>query len=140
MKKLSESKELEQLKNRKAELEEESRLLDEKEKTLDERVKILEEKLAIQELEEHNRTMLNAIEGLESKISDLEKRLRETPMEPEIPTPKEEPPFEAGETVQEEPVETEGEVEVTAIEEPTMTPQFEEDQKKQHEKKKRRLF
>lgn len=135
---MSQSKELEELKNKRADLEEESRSLDEKEKTLEERVKILDERIAIQELEAHNQTMLNAVKGLESKIDELEKRLRKPPKEQETFTPIEEPKPEVTEAVQEEPLE--GDVTVTAIEEPIIGQEVEEDQRKQHEKKKRRLF
>lgn len=154
VKRMTPSEELTKLQNKKAELEEEARSLEEKEKTLDERVKILEERLAIQELESRNERALNAVKELEAKIGEMEKRLRKGPEEPEVftppveePTPKaeepmpevEEPASEAIETVQEEePIEEE--VTVTAIEEPEAIEQPVEDQRRQHEKKKRKFF
>lgn len=135
------SEELAKLQNKRAGLEEESRLLEEKEKTLEERVKIVEESLAIQELEDRNQMKLNAVKELESKISELEKRLKKTPEEPETFTPTVEPPEQVTEIAQEEPIE--GEVVVTEFQEPEMSQQLEqpfEDLKKQHEKKKRKLF
>jgi hypothetical protein len=73
--------------------------------------------------------------------------MKKPPEEPEAftpkeqPAPEEEPTAEVTETAQEETVE--GGVEVTAIEEPAMSPQaeqFEEDQRRQHDKKKRKFF
>jgi hypothetical protein len=148
--KLSASKELEELQNKRTNLEEQSRSLEEKEKALEERVKIVEEKLAIQELEDHNQTKLDAVKNLEAKISELEKRLKKPFKEPQPESfkPPEEPTPtpEIAETVKEEPTEeetTEGYVEVTAIDDSTVNQQIEqidEDTKKQHEKKKRRIF
>jgi hypothetical protein len=153
---LTPSKEIEELQSRRANLEEESRQLDDKERELDERVKILEEKLAIQALEEHNRTKLDAIKNLEAKMCELEQKVKTPkPKEPEAEpeaemetaTPPEKPVEEAMEpaeeiaTEEEEPKEEY--VDVTPIEDVTVTPQaeeIEEESRKQHDKKKRKFF
>jgi hypothetical protein len=142
---LNESKELEGLKNKRTQLEEESRSLEEQQKILEERLTIAEEKLAIQELEDNNRTRLEAVKNLESKIGELEKRLKKALKEPEAfvskEEPKEQPTPEVTEAAPEEIVE--GGVEVTAIEEPAVSPQaeqLEEDQRRQRERRKRKFF
>lgn len=135
------SKELEELQNKKTGLEEESRNLEEQQKNLTERVKALEEKVTIQGLEDGNQTKQKAIHELESKIDELEKKLRKTPWETTPFTPTEEPTLEASEPISEEPMESD--VTVSPVDEPAASPQFEnveDDINRQHEKKKRRLF
>lgn len=152
------SKEIDELRNKKAQLEEESVQLDEKEKNLEERVQILEERIAIRGLEEHNQSKMDAIDSLETKMNELEQKLKsplpptskepqpEPEHEKEAVTPMEEPPTEeVAETAseehgaEEEPAEDY--VEVTPIED-VQTPQFEEAEqvRKQHDKKKRKFF
>jgi len=151
---MSESKELERLQNRRAELEEESRALEEQQKNLEETTKKLEEKIAIEALENNNKTMRESITKLESKVNELEQKLRETPEEKasfklademrseaaEAPKPTEEMTPNATEAIEEEP---DGEVvEVTALEDPTIAEQeeFAENFKRPNEKKKRKFF
>jgi hypothetical protein len=149
---LSTSKELEELQNRKAGLEAESLSLTDKQKNLDERVKVLEEKIAIEELKNNNKATQEAISQLESKINGLERRLKEVSLEPNAPK-AESAGFKIAETQQtvEEGVpkatetiaEDSGEEVITvAAPEETMTFAQEtfDDNKKTHEKKKRKLF
>jgi predicted nuclease with TOPRIM domain len=76
--KLSTSTEMEQLRNEKARLEEESRDLDEELKQLEIHWKILSEKVAIQELKDGNAAKQEAINQLRSKISLLETQLEKS--------------------------------------------------------------
>jgi len=151
--KLSTSKELEQLRSRKTELEEQSHSLTEEQKNLEEKVKTLEEKIAIQELTNGNKGTRDVISQLESKISDLERRLNEvskeqTTFEPklevkpevvEAPEPTEEMTSETAETISEEPEDV---VTVAPLEDPMLAQEeeFSENLTKQREKKKRKFF
>ena len=69
--------EIEDLQKKKAELEFQLHSIEEKEKTLAERARMLEEKLAIHELEEHLKIKNETVEKLESRVRDLERRLKE---------------------------------------------------------------
>jgi hypothetical protein len=69
---------MEQLRNEKARLEEESRDLDEELKQLEIHWKILNEKVAIQELKNGNTAKQEAINQLRSKISLLETQLEQS--------------------------------------------------------------
>jgi len=150
---LSASKELEELQNKRAKLEEESRSLKEDQKDLEERVKVLEEKIAIEELKNSNKAACEAISQFESKINELEERLKKTSQVPETPKPTkeivsevdetteptEEVTSEVEETMPEEPEEEA--VTVTALEDSITTSQeVGEDLKKPSEKKKRKFF
>jgi predicted nuclease with TOPRIM domain len=72
---LSNSIELEQLRNEKARLQEEARNLDEELRQLEARSQVLTEKIAIQELMNQNAAKQESINQLQSKISMLETRL-----------------------------------------------------------------
>jgi hypothetical protein len=151
--KLSDSKELEHLQNRRAELEEESNSLGQQQQNLEIKVKTLEERIRISELENTNKTRLEAITQLESKMGELEQRLKavekpgsyestnEAKLEiNEVPESAEEVTTSASETNEEEP---EAEVvAVAAIEDPMIVEQEEnsENLKRQNEKKKRKFF
>lgn len=152
MTELSTSRELEELQNRKAGLQEESHSLNDQQKNLDERVKVLEEKIAIEELKNNNKTTREAISQLESKIDGLERRLREVSQEPEVHEPEKtltlatETPQQTQETApvatETTPEDSEEEViTVAAPEEPTIAEQetFTES-KSRHDKKKRKFF
>jgi hypothetical protein len=154
---MSTSKELEELQNRKARLEEESNGLKTEQGNLEERVKVLGEKIAIEELKSNNKATSEAISKLESKIDELEQRLRQVSQTPgtphpinetvpkimEPPEPAEqnapEPPIE---TTTEEPAEEEDVVTVTTLEDSAMVQQeeFSEDVKRRNDKKKRKFF
>lgn len=150
---MSASKELEELQNKRAGLKEESRSLKEDQKDLEERVKVLEEKIAVEELKNSNKTACEAISHLESKINELEERLKKTSQVPETPKPTneivsevdetteptEEVTPEIEETMPEEPEEEA--VTVTALEDSiTASQEVGEDLKKPSEKKKRKFF
>jgi uncharacterized coiled-coil protein SlyX len=153
---LSEPKELEQLRSKRAELEGESRSLEDEQSDLVNRVKMLEERIAIEELENGNKTKQEAISQLRSKIDELEQRLKNVPIGQQSPRPEpsveatppiaepsevEEPPAEVTEPVQEEEPE-ETTVTVTPLEEPMAAEQEEsgESFKRQHDRKKRKFF
>ena len=68
--------EIEDLQKKKAELEFQLHSIEEKEKTLEERARLLEEKLAIQQLEEKLRLKMEAVENLEARINELERKLK----------------------------------------------------------------
>lgn len=72
---LSNSIELEQLRNEKARLQEEAHDLDEELKQLEARSQVLTEKIAIQELMNQNAAKQESINKLQSKISLLETQL-----------------------------------------------------------------
>ena len=74
---MSSSTHLEQIQQKKAELENELRSLGEKEKNLGVSIKIIEEERTIQELEEKVKARRAVLKQLESKKRDLEKRLKE---------------------------------------------------------------
>lgn len=115
---------------------------------------MLEEKIAIEELKNSNKMTREAISQLESKINELEQKLKEVPQLPETPKPEEEIPSEVAktpepteeatpeiaETMPEEPEEEV--VTVTALEDTMVAQQEElgENLEKRHEKKKRRFF
>ena len=148
---MSASKELEELQNKRAGLKEESRSLKEDQKDLEERVKVLEEKIAVEELKNSNKAACEAISHLESKINELEERLKKTSQVPETPKPTNEIVSEVDETPEpteevtpevEETMPEEEAVTVTALEDSITASQEEvgEDHKKPSEKKKRKFF
>jgi chromosome segregation ATPase len=152
---MSMSKELESLRNTRTKLEEESHSLSEKQKNLEEKIAVLEENITIERLRNSNKAASDAIAQLESKISEMEQKLKdvskgsETSIQtfetrPEVATTSE-PEQVTAETVKsvpEEPVEEEETVTVIPFEEPILADQEEdgENLKKQHEKKKRKYF
>jgi hypothetical protein len=73
---MSQINELEKLRSIRADYEAESRTLKETQKNMENRLKILEEKIAIEELENNNKTARNVIVQLESKMKLLENRLK----------------------------------------------------------------
>jgi chromosome segregation ATPase len=149
---LIDTKELEQLQNRRAELEKDSSSLEEQQKNLENRVKTIEERIRINELEKTNKTKQETIAQLESRMRDLEQKLQ-TSEEPEsresvdkvkseiteVSQPTDEPTTRFSEAIEEE---TEEVVEVCAIEEPVITEQenYADNLKRQNEKKKRKFF
>jgi hypothetical protein len=150
---LGDSKELEQLQNRRAELEEESNSLGQQQQNLEIKVKTLEERIRISELENINKTRLEAITQLESKVGELEQRLKtggktesyestnEAKLEiNEAPESAEEVTASVSKTIEEEPEDEV--VTVAAIEDPMIVEQEEnsENLKRQNEKKKRKFF
>jgi predicted nucleic acid-binding Zn-ribbon protein len=72
---MSATVEIEQLQNEKTRLEEEGLSLDEKLKQLERRWKLLNEQVVIQDLKSQNAAKQEAINQLQSKISQLEARL-----------------------------------------------------------------
>jgi len=151
---LSESEKLEQLQNRKAELREESRSLEEEQRNLEQRVKVLEEKIAIEELRNRNKTKREAVDQLKSKIDELERRLEKTTEKPENFEATTETVLEPANGLEPEAIapeisesmpEDEPEKEIVTVkafeDQSLAEPEgIEESFRKQHEKKKRRLF
>jgi vacuolar-type H+-ATPase subunit I/STV1 len=153
MTELSTSKELEELGSKKAVLEAESRSLKEEQQSLAERIKVLEEEIVIEQLKNDNRTAREAISRLKSKKDELEQRLKETSRTPETestteaetgilnaPGPKAESAVgiaEAGTEETEEDVVTVMPLESPMTNEPE---KYNEDIKKQQEKKKRKFL
>lgn len=74
----STSNELEELRDKRAKLEEESRSLKEEQMKLQEKAKALEEELS-EELKNSNKTTRQAITQLESMIDELEQKLKQMP-------------------------------------------------------------
>jgi len=152
--KLSTSKELEELHNKRTGLEEESRSLKEEQQNLEGRVKVLEEKIAIEELTNSNNATRETISLAESMIDKLERRLQEISKSPEtsstdeikpeiISTPEPSDDASQGITVAvAEEIEEDNVVTVMPPESPIAPAQEErsENVKKQSEKKKRRIF
>ena len=113
---------------------------------------MLEERIAIEELNNNNKATREAISLLESKMSELEQKLKETSQARENSEPtKETMPEarEAHETFEETtpeimtsmPEETEEEtVTVTALEDNAPQQEHSENLNKQSEKKRRRIF
>lgn len=144
---LSNSKELEQLQDRRTKLEEESNSLEQQQRNLDSKVKTLEERIKINELESINKTKREAITQLESRINELEQKLKpqeETKsyesMDQDSLKTTEEVTTTAPETVEEEPANEV--VDTGVIEDPMLAEQeeFSENLKRQNEKKKRKFF
>jgi hypothetical protein len=69
--------ELVDLQKKKAELEFQLHSLEEKEKDLEEKTRVLTERLSIQEMEEHLKVKHYAVERLECKLMELERKLKE---------------------------------------------------------------
>jgi len=116
---------------------------------------MLEQKIAIAELERNNRAKREAISQLNSKIGELEQRLNKLPEETatveskgetaisEVAETPAEPKEETMEVLGPAPEEPEEESVTVAPLEDSMTAQeeeFNESFKRQHEKKKRKLF
>jgi TolA-binding protein len=154
MMKLSTSQELEELQNRRTKLEDESRSLKDEQTNLEQRIRVLEERIAVEELKNNNNVAREAVVRLESKMSELEQRLRQVTQVQEIAKPPEEtiaevhetPPPESteeavpetSETMPEEPEEET--VTVTALEDSTATQEVSEDLRRRSDKKKRKFF
>jgi chromosome segregation ATPase len=96
---MSEPNELGELRNKRARLEEESRSLEQEMTSLDNRMKTLEERIAIEELENSNKAKQEAIAQLNSKIAELEQRLKNMSEVTEKPEPAFEPVPETAEVV-----------------------------------------
>lgn len=147
------TKELERLQNRRAELEEESSSLEDQQKNLENKVKTLEERIRINELENTNKAKQETIIQLESRMRELEQKLK-TPEKPEsleladeaksevneVPHPTEEQTMHVSEATEEEPEEEV--VEVAALEDPMIAEQekYTKNLERQNEKKKRKFF
>jgi hypothetical protein len=74
---MSEAKDIEILRAKKAKLEAESRSLKETEECMENQVKILEEKIAIRELTRSNKALQEVVSRLESRKMQLEKSIKE---------------------------------------------------------------
>ena len=101
---MSATVEIEQLQNEKTRLEEEGLSLDEKLKQLERRWKLLNEQVVIQDLKSQNAAKQEAINQLQSKISQLEARL-----ETLHNSPKEEAPATATQDAEHQNQETRNE-------------------------------
>lgn len=71
------SSQLDQIEKKRVELKSELQAIEQRERTLGESIRMLEEKLAIRELEDRVRVKRQAMERLESRKRDLERRLSE---------------------------------------------------------------
>jgi hypothetical protein len=148
------SRELEELQNRRARLEEESRSLNDEQKSLEDRAKLLEEKIAIEELTRNNKATREEISQLESTIKTLENKLVGCFQPSEVPAPMKEtlPETEVTEPTEEETTseladatesqeEQEDIVTVAEFESPTeQQEEFGNDLKIRSDKKKRKFF
>jgi chromosome segregation ATPase len=142
------SKELQELQNKRAKLEEESVSLKNEQTNLEERVRVLEEKVAIDQLTKGNDTAREQISQLASKVDELEQRLsgkipspiKEAPPPQEVPALAEEPAPEPAETGEpEEP--HEDIVTVAELEGPIAgQEEFGEESKRRSDRKKRKFF
>ena len=86
---MSETDQLDALRARRVELEDESRFLKETKKNMEYRVNILEEKMAIKDLEHNNELAQEAVAKLKSKMKTLEGKLKQTPQEQTFPAEEE---------------------------------------------------
>lgn len=125
----------------------------EQQENLETKVKALQEKITIAELENGNKTKQQAIADLESRVNDLEQKLKnafEGPNSTE-PEDKAKPEFEVHEPIEEVTAQNgettveeaeEETVEVTALEDSTSGKQesYAENLKTHDERKKRRFF
>ena len=148
------SRELEELQNRRARLEEESHSLNDEQKSLEDRVKVLEEKIAIEELTKNNKVTREEISQLESTIKALENklvggfqpsevpaRMTETLPETEVTEPAEEEITSELADATESEEEQEEIVTVAELESPTeQQEEFDDDLKIRSDKKKRKFF
>jgi chromosome segregation ATPase len=91
---MSKANQLDALRARRVELEDESQFLKETKKNMEYRVNILEEKIAIKELEHNNEVTQEAVAQLKSKKKTLTGRLKQIPQEQTSP-PEEELSHEA---------------------------------------------
>lgn len=116
---MSLSAELEQLEKKRAELKSEWESIQHREQRLTDSVLILEEKLAVQELEEKVKGRRAALEQLENKKKNLEKKLK-APQEHTEPASTPQKPAEPSEIIEkkEEPMKEEP-MEVTVSATPT---------------------
>jgi hypothetical protein len=151
---MSESNELERLRNMKADLEEQSHSFDEQQKNLEEKTNVLEERIAIRELENGNEAKRQAIVQLESKVECLGQKLKnvtEGSASAELRDGMNSEAAEALEAAEESALqnadvieaESEDEIaEVAALEDSATAEQAEiaENPKRQSERKRRRLF
>lgn len=76
---MSKTKNLDELRAARIELEDESHFLEETKKSMEIRVNILEEKIAIQELENNNEAARKSVARLKSEVKTLENKLNQTP-------------------------------------------------------------
>jgi uncharacterized protein (DUF3084 family) len=86
---MRETDQLDALRARRVELEDESRFLKETKKNMEYRVNILEEKIAIKDLEHNNKVAQEAVAQLKSKKKTLEARLKQITQEQTFPAEKE---------------------------------------------------
>lgn len=159
---MSSSAEIEQLQKRRVELKSALQSMEAKEKALGDNIRILEERLAVRELEGRVKAKRAFMQQLESKKSDLERRLKEPPKKPEptpvpkpVPSPMPQRPTPTPENKEKaEKPEKKGPMQVTVKAAPTkdqqpkpsaapaasQKPGKPEEEKEKQEKKKRRWF
>jgi len=148
---MSTSPELEQLKNKRAGLEDESRSLKQRQESLEERTRVLEEKIAIEELKNNNKTASESVAQLEARLNELENRLKQVSQTPATPEPPQEtvpetnsplePPQEVEQETKEaaEPAEEEN-VTISAFDDTVATEPVPREEKSGSEKKKRKFL
>ena len=96
--------ELEELQRKKTDLENELQSLSDQEKSLDDKIKTLEEKVAIQELDAQIKAKRDAVNQFETKVKELEDRLKAPGWKPEPPVQQQDQPQEPEfETLEEAP-------------------------------------
>jgi hypothetical protein len=91
---MSEANELEILRAKKAELENESRTLTEIQRSIENNVKMLEEQVAIKELQKKNKALRETVNQLKYKKAQLENKLKEKKHVQDNSTPGEKNPSE----------------------------------------------
>ncbi len=146
------STELEQIQKKKSELANELRSMEQREKALAEGIKILEEKFAIQELEEQVKAKRAALDRLESKRKELEKRIKEPQKNPQpLPKPSTPGPHVPKGPEKKEPMEVKVSAAPAGNQQPKQSaapagnkqpkkPEEQKEKEKEEEKKKRRWF
>jgi TolA-binding protein len=152
---LDASKELEELQSKKAKLEDESRALKAEQTNLEQRIRVLEGRVAVEMLKNNNKIAREAVLQLESKLNELEQRLKHVTQAPQAAEHSKEtvtkaheasasePRKEAktGRTTSQEPErQKEGAVTVTALVGSTAVQEAKEKLETRSEKKKRRFL
>jgi uncharacterized coiled-coil protein SlyX len=153
---LDASKELEELQSKKAKLEDESRALKAEQTNLEQRIRVLEGRVAVEMLKNNNKIAREVVSQLESKLNELEQRLKHVTQAPQAADHSKETVPKAHEASSSEPrketVKTgrtmsqelerqkEGAVKVTALAGSTAVQEAKENLETRSQKKKRRFL
>jgi chromosome segregation ATPase len=152
---MSETNEIERLRAKRAELEAELRFLKDTKNNLENQVSVLEERIIIEELESENKAKQNTVIQLQSKMTQLENRLKAISQTQDSFTPQKETPRKVAATPlpktaetheTDKPASDESQEEIIVVEGIDSESLFEEQEEaaenteKQQEKKKRKFF